>query len=66
MRDRYRVLVGRPDLALVVHATDNDFDILAIGSRGRGVSKLLMGSVARHVSESARIPVLIANSRKNR
>ena len=51
-----RVLVGRPDSALVAHATDNDFDILAIGSRGRGVSKLLMGSAARHVSENTLNP----------
>ena len=55
------VLVGRPDLALLSYATEGQFDLLAIGSRGRGASKLVLGSVARHLSGTTPVPVLIAN-----
>jgi nucleotide-binding universal stress UspA family protein len=56
------VLAGRPAEVLAVHATDGGFDVLAIGSRGRGASKLIMGSVASRLSRGAGVPVLIVTS----
>jgi nucleotide-binding universal stress UspA family protein len=55
------ILVGRPDVALASYATEGQFDVLAVGRRGRGASKLVVGSVARRLSEHAPFPVLIAN-----
>jgi nucleotide-binding universal stress UspA family protein len=53
------VLAGRPAEVLAVHATDSGFDVLAIGSRGRGASKLIMGSVASRLARGAGVPVLV-------
>ena len=56
------ILVGRPDHALLSYATEGQFDLVAIGSRGRGASKLVLGSVARQLSGTTPVPVLIANA----
>jgi nucleotide-binding universal stress UspA family protein len=53
------VLAGRPAEALVRHATEGGYRFLAIGSRGRGASRLLLGSVASQLARHTRIPVLI-------
>jgi nucleotide-binding universal stress UspA family protein len=52
------LLTGRPDEALVQHATENGFELLAIGRRGRGASKAILGSTAARVADG-RVPVLI-------
>lgn len=44
------VLAGKPADALARHAADGHFDVLAVGWRGRGASKLVMGSVATQLS----------------
>jgi nucleotide-binding universal stress UspA family protein len=53
------VLHGRPASALADHATANDFDLLAIGSRGRGLSRAVLGSVATALVSSSPIPVIV-------
>lgn len=53
------VLAGRPAEALVRHATEGGYRFLAIGSRGRGASRLLLGSVASQLARHTEIPVLI-------
>ena len=55
------VLTGKPAVALSEQAADGQFDVLAVGSRGRGASKLLMGSVATGLSGGASTPVLIVS-----
>jgi len=55
------VLAGRPADALASHAADGNFDVLAVGRRGRGASKLVMGSVATQLSRAAATPVLIVS-----
>jgi nucleotide-binding universal stress UspA family protein len=56
------VLAGRPAEVLGAHAADGGFDVLAIGSRGRGASKLVMGSVASSLSRRAPVPVLVVTN----
>jgi nucleotide-binding universal stress UspA family protein len=53
------LLAGVPARALLEHATTSGADVLAIGSRGRGASKALLGSVATHLAANAPVPVLV-------
>jgi nucleotide-binding universal stress UspA family protein len=55
------VLAGRAADALANHAADGEFDVLAVGRRGRGASKLVMGSVATQLSRGTPTPVLIVS-----
>jgi nucleotide-binding universal stress UspA family protein len=55
------VLPGKPGPALMKRASDGGFGLLAVGSRGRGMSKVVFGSVARTVAEAETIPVLIVS-----
>jgi len=57
------VLTGKPAEALVAHAADGKFDVVAVGSRGRGASKVVMGSFATRLSQGAQVPVLIVSDR---
>jgi nucleotide-binding universal stress UspA family protein len=52
------VLNGQPADALVHHAITEGYELLAIGRRGRGASKALLGSTAVRVADR-RIPVLV-------
>ena len=53
------VLFGPPAKAIVEHAADNGFDLIVMGTHGRGgVAHLLLGSVAERVVRTARCPVL--------
>lgn len=56
------VLTGKPADALVKQASDGQFDVLAVGSRGRGASRLLAGSVATRLARGALTPVLIVGA----
>lgn len=54
------ILTGQVASAIAKAADDGRFDLLVLGSKGRGGLKdLLIGSVARRVSEIARVPVLL-------
>lgn len=57
------VLTGKPATALLEYASSGAFDLIVVGSRGRGMSKLLLGSVAQQMARSATVPILI--SRRN-
>jgi nucleotide-binding universal stress UspA family protein len=52
------LLSGQPADALMKHAAEEGFGLLAIGRRGRGASKALLGSTADRAARGP-IPVLI-------
>jgi nucleotide-binding universal stress UspA family protein len=56
------LLTGRPDQALAEHAATEGYDLVVIGSRGAGLSKAVLGSVASRLAGSGKVPVLIAPS----
>lgn len=57
--DPGRVLLsGQPAGALISHASEEGYDVLAIGRRGRGASKALLGSTAARAADGP-IPTLI-------
>lgn len=54
------VAVGQPSDAIVDHATENEIDLIVVGSHGRtGFSRVLLGSVAERVARQAPVPVTI-------
>lgn len=54
------ILTGQVAAAIAKAADDGKFDLLILGSKGRGGLKdLLIGSVARRVSEISKVPVLL-------
>ena len=60
MRIRSAVLVGRPEDKIVEFANRQNVDLIAMGSRGlKGISRWVMGSVSRSVSERAKCTVMI-------
>lgn len=53
------ILAGPPAEALTERARDGGYHLLAIGSRGRGASKAVLGSVASLLARGCGIPVLV-------
>ena len=54
------VLVGSAEDKIVEFANRQNVDLIVMGSRGlKGMSRLLMGSVSRHVSEKVKCSVMI-------
>ncbi|QCC47332.1 universal stress protein [Halobellus limi] len=52
--------VGRPAATIVEQARELDVDHVVVGSHGRrGVSRLVLGSVAEHVARRSPVPVTI-------
>lgn len=68
LRQRYRnsvkiktlVSVGRPEVKIIEYANNQHADLIVMGSRGlTGISRFLMGSVSRTVSEKVKCTVMI-------
>jgi nucleotide-binding universal stress UspA family protein len=53
------ILTGRPADALMRHAADEGYEVIAIGRRGRGANKAVMGSTASRLTAGADVPVLV-------
>jgi nucleotide-binding universal stress UspA family protein len=56
---KLELLHGRPAPALLEHAAAGGYDLLVVGTRGAGLSKVLLGSTAVDVAEWAKVPVLL-------
>ncbi|HET7488405.1 MAG TPA: universal stress protein [Acidimicrobiales bacterium] len=58
---------GHPSSALLRLAADGGYDVIAVGTRGAGFSKALVGSAASELARDATVPVLlIGGSRRSR
>jgi nucleotide-binding universal stress UspA family protein len=53
------LLAGRPAEALADAAVGGGYHLLVIGSRGRGATKAVLGSVARQLAGNSRVPILM-------
>jgi nucleotide-binding universal stress UspA family protein len=60
LHPRSVLLSGAPADALTRLAVEEGYDLLAVGSRGRGASTMLLGSVATRLARGHGVPVLIA------
>jgi nucleotide-binding universal stress UspA family protein len=55
-----QLLDGDPARELLKAARDGDYDVIVMGSRGRGrVSAALLGSVSNHVMHDSEVPVIV-------
>ena len=58
-----KAAVGSPSAEIVQYATDNQIDLIVLGTHGRtGLRHVLLGSVAERVLRSATCPVLTVRS----
>ena len=60
------LLTGAPAGALLDHAAATGADLLVIGSRGRGASRKVLGSVATQLAGSAPVPLLVVGGHEER
>lgn len=55
-----RVLPGDPAAEICRMAADEGFDLVVVGSHGRGwLKRVVLGSVSHHVVQHAEVPVLL-------
>ncbi len=55
-----KVVYGDEGVAIVSFSNRNNFDMIVIGSRGRGAAKeIILGSTSNYVLHKSKIPVLI-------
>ena len=52
-------MAGRPATVLDTIAAEDGYDLLVVGARGAGLSKVLLGSVASRLAARASVPVLV-------
>ena len=55
-----RTAAGRPAEELQRLAVERGYDLLVVGTRGTGLSKVLLGSTATELAAHAKVPVLLA------
>ncbi|EJN58208.1 Nucleotide-binding universal stress protein, UspA family [Halogranum rubrum] len=59
LRVETTVVRGRPAETITTYATDNDIDLVVMGTHGRtGLDHFLLGSVTERVVRTASVPVL--------
>jgi nucleotide-binding universal stress UspA family protein len=57
---RTLVSIGRPEVKIVQYANNEHVDLIVMGHRGlKGISRFIMGSVSRTVSEKVNCTVMI-------
>lgn len=56
------VLRGRPAEVLSGYAADGGYEVLVVGSRGAGLAKTLLGSVAEALAAGSAVPTLVVPS----
>jgi nucleotide-binding universal stress UspA family protein len=58
------ILHGAPAAALSRFAVEDAYDVIAIGSRGAGISKSILGSAASDLARGTTVPVLVVGSKR--
>ena len=62
---RSAVVVGDPAEEIIRYASDNDIDLILMGTHGRkGLDRVIFGSVVEKVVKSSPVPVLTVNTYK--
>ena len=57
------ILHGHPSTALGECAAEGGYQLVAVGTRGAGISKSLLGSAASELARESRVPVLLVGGR---
>lgn len=58
------IIPGPPAQALVDYAREQDIDLIVVGTHGRGLSRRLLGNVARELVRQHAVPVLVAGEHR--
>ncbi len=53
------ILYGRPDQALAKYAADNGVELIVVGSRGRGATEAVFGSVTSRLASGSTVPIFV-------
>jgi nucleotide-binding universal stress UspA family protein len=56
------LLHGHPAAALTQYATTGGYALIAVGTRGAGISKAILGSAAARLAENSKVPVLLVTA----
>lgn len=56
------LLHGQPASALIEYAADGGYELIAVGTRGAGITKAILGSAATQLAEGSTVPVLLVNA----
>ena len=56
------VLHGHPAAALREYAASAGYDVIAVGARGAGVTKAILGSAAAELARESKVPVLVVGA----
>jgi nucleotide-binding universal stress UspA family protein len=59
------LLHGHPAAALTQYATTGGYALIAVGTRGAGITKAILGSAATQLAENSTVPVLLVNARRD-
>lgn len=57
------ILHGHPSTALRQCAIDEGYDLIAVGTRGKGLTKAMLGSAASELARDSKVPVLLVGGR---
>jgi nucleotide-binding universal stress UspA family protein len=58
-----KLMAGRPATTLDTIAAEDGYELLVVGARGAGLSRVLLGSVASRLAARASVPVLVVGDR---
>lgn len=58
------LLRGHPSAALGAFAAGGHYDLIAVGTRGAGITKALLGSAASELARDSSVPVLLVGGRR--
>jgi nucleotide-binding universal stress UspA family protein len=59
------LLHGQPAAALTQYATEGGYELIAVGTRGAGITKAILGSAASKLAESSKVPVLLVTAERD-
>ena len=59
MVPQLEILHGHPSDALRQFASEGGFDMVAVGTRGRGLTRAVLGSAASELARDSKVPVLL-------
>ena len=58
------LLHGQPAAALTKYDTEGGYALIAVGTRGAGITKAILGSAATQLAENSRLPVLLVTAER--
>ena len=62
--DRLELLHGQPAAALSEYAAEGGYSLIAVGTRGAGITKAILGSAATQLAEHSKVPVLLVTAER--